>query len=57
MQRLEELKRCQEEELEARLDASVKRILGANRRMVEELRLHITVRGWWASCACQCMPC
>jgi hypothetical protein len=42
VQRLEELKHAQEEELESRLDASVKRILAANRRMAEELRLHVT---------------
>lgn len=42
-QKLEELKRSQEEELEERLDAGVKRILAANRRMAEELRLHVTV--------------
>ncbi|KAF6252093.1 flagellar/basal body protein [Scenedesmus sp. NREL 46B-D3] len=41
-QRLEELKRSQEEELEERLDAGVKRILAANRRLAEELRLHVT---------------
>jgi F0F1-type ATP synthase membrane subunit b/b' len=45
VQKLEELKRSQEEELEERLDAGVRRILGANRRMAEELRLHITVGG------------
>ena len=39
LQKLEELKHCQEEELEERLDAGVKRILGANRRLAEELRL------------------
>lgn len=43
LQKLEELKRSQEEELEERLDAGVKRILAANRRMAEELRLHVTV--------------
>lgn len=43
LQKLEELKRSQEEELEDRLDAGVKRILAANRRMAEELRLHLTV--------------
>jgi hypothetical protein len=43
-QKLEELKRSQEEELEDRLDAGVKRILAANRRLAEELRLHVTVR-------------
>jgi hypothetical protein len=43
-QKLEELKRTQEEELEGQLDAGVKRILAANRRMAEEMRLHITVR-------------
>jgi F0F1-type ATP synthase membrane subunit b/b' len=43
LQRLEELKRSQEEELEERLDAGVKRILAANRRLAEELRLHVTV--------------
>ncbi|KAF8055841.1 MOV10L1 [Scenedesmus sp. PABB004] len=41
-QKLEELKRSQEAELEERLDAGVKRILAANRRLAEELRLHIT---------------
>lgn len=46
LQRLEELKRSQEEELEERLDAGVKRILAANRRLAEELRLHVTVRAW-----------
>lgn len=48
MQKLEELKRAQEEELEGRLDAGMRRILAANRRMAEELRLHITVR--WGQC-------
>jgi hypothetical protein len=50
LQKLEELKRAQEEELEDRLDAGVKRILAANRRLAEELRLHVTVR-WWLCCA------
>lgn len=33
----------QDEELEERLDASVKRILAHNRQMAEELRLHVQV--------------
>jgi hypothetical protein len=44
LQKLEELKRAQEEELEDRLDAGVKRVLAANRRLAEELHLHVTVR-------------
>ena len=42
-QKLEELKRSQEEELEDRLAAGVKRVLGQNRRMAEELQLHVQV--------------
>ena len=64
LQKLEELKRAQEEELEDRLDAGVKRILAANRRLAEELRLHVTVR-WcyictralWLCCAAQLIYC
>jgi F0F1-type ATP synthase membrane subunit b/b' len=44
-QKLEELKRSQEEELEDRLAAGVKRVLGQNRRMAEELQLHVQVGG------------
>lgn len=40
-QRLDELKKGAEEDIDERLDASVKRILQQNRRMAEELRLHI----------------
>ncbi|GLI63274.1 hypothetical protein VaNZ11_006179 [Volvox africanus] len=40
-QRLEELKKSAEEEVDERLDASVKRILGQNRRMAEELKIHV----------------
>lgn len=40
-QRLEELKRSAEENIDERLDASVKRILQQNKRMAEELRLHV----------------
>ncbi|MEW5297752.1 MAG: hypothetical protein WDW36_000936 [Sanguina aurantia] len=40
-QRLEELKKSAEEEVDERLDASVKRILSQNRRMAEELRVHV----------------
>jgi hypothetical protein len=34
----------QDEELEERLDASVKRILANNRHLAEELRLHVQAR-------------
>ncbi len=44
-QRLEELKKSAEEEVDERLDASVKRILAQNRRMAEELKIHVQV---WA---------
>ncbi|KAG2495413.1 hypothetical protein HYH03_006360 [Edaphochlamys debaryana] len=40
-QRLEELKKSAEEEVDERLDASVKRILAQNRRMAEELKIHV----------------
>ena len=40
-QRLEALKRSAEEDIDERLDATVKRILQQNRRMAEELRLHV----------------
>eukprot|EP00976_Prorocentrum_cordatum_P089659 1187811-Prorocentrum_minimum.AAC.1 len=40
-QKLEELKKSCEEDIDERLDASVKRILQQNRRMAEELRLHV----------------
>ncbi|KAL6746692.1 flagellar/basal body protein [Haematococcus lacustris] len=40
-QRMEELKKAAEEEVDERLDASVKRILQQNRRMAEELRIHV----------------
>ena len=40
-QKLEELKKVSEENIDERLDASVKRILQQNRRMAEELRLHV----------------
>jgi len=40
-QKLEELKKACEEDINERLDASVKRILQQNRRMAEELRLHV----------------
>ena len=42
-QRLEELKKSAEEEVDERLDASVKRILAQNRRMAEELKIHVQV--------------
>jgi hypothetical protein len=37
-QKLEELKHSQDEQLDERMDAGVKRILASNRRMAEELR-------------------
>ena len=40
--RLAALKKSSEEDIDERLDASVKRILQQNRRMAEELRLHVT---------------
>eukprot|EP00197_Chlamydomonas_leiostraca_P014815 CAMPEP_0202874320 /NCGR_PEP_ID=MMETSP1391-20130828/25171_1 /ASSEMBLY_ACC=CAM_ASM_000867 /TAXON_ID=1034604 /ORGANISM="Chlamydomonas leiostraca, Strain SAG 11-49" /LENGTH=436 /DNA_ID=CAMNT_0049555731 /DNA_START=78 /DNA_END=1384 /DNA_ORIENTATION=+ len=40
-QRLEELKKAAEEEVDERLDAAVKRILAQNRRMAEELKIHV----------------
>jgi F0F1-type ATP synthase membrane subunit b/b' len=40
-QRMEELKKSAEEEVDERLDASVKRILQQNRRMAEELKIHV----------------
>mmetsp|Transcript_7946 Transcript_7946/g.21214 ORF Transcript_7946/g.21214 Transcript_7946/m.21214 type:complete len:473 (+) Transcript_7946:53-1471(+) len=40
-QRLEELKKAAEEEVDERLDAAVKRILQQNRRMAEELKIHV----------------
>jgi len=40
-QKLEELKKSAEEDIDERLDASVKRILQQNRRMASELRLHV----------------
>ncbi len=52
-QRLEELKKSAEEEVDERLDASVKRILAQNRRMAEELRIHVQVRG---SVRCRARP-
>ena len=39
--KLEDMKRSAEENIDERLDASVKRIMGQNRRMAEELRLHV----------------
>lgn len=39
--RLAALKKSAEEDIDERLDASVKRILQQNRRMAEELRLHV----------------
>ncbi|KAK9829645.1 hypothetical protein WJX72_007066 [[Myrmecia] bisecta] len=39
--RIEELRRLAEEDIDDRLDASMKRILAQNRSMKEELRLHI----------------
>jgi hypothetical protein len=39
--KLEDMKRSAEEDIDERLDASVKRILQQNRRMAEELRLHV----------------
>ncbi len=45
-QRLEELKKSAEEEVDERLDASVKRILAQNRRMAEELKIHVQVWRW-----------
>eukprot|EP00878_Enallax_costatus_P020445 GHUV01021618.1.p1 GENE.GHUV01021618.1~~GHUV01021618.1.p1 ORF type:complete len:529 (+),score=207.60 GHUV01021618.1:406-1992(+) len=56
-QKLEELKRSQEEELEERLDAGVKRILAANRRMAEEMRLHVTVSNSTNTTECICVLC
>ncbi|GAX85577.1 hypothetical protein CEUSTIGMA_g12992.t1 [Chlamydomonas eustigma] len=40
-QRMEELKKSADEEIDERLDASVKRILQQNRRMAEELKIHV----------------
>eukprot|EP00955_Chlamydomonas_euryale_P111011 366031-Chlamydomonas_euryale.AAC.15 len=40
-QRMEEIKKAAEEEIDERLDASVKRILHQNRRMAEELKIHV----------------
>ena len=40
---MEELKKAAEEEIDERLDASVKRILQQNRRMAEELKIHVQV--------------
>jgi len=40
-QKMEELKKSAEEEIDERLDASVKRILQQNRRMAEELKIHV----------------
>eukprot|EP00798_Chlamydomonas_sp_ICE-L_P001671 gene1671-33065_t len=40
-QKMEELKKAAEEEIDERLDASVKRILQQNRRMAEELKIHV----------------
>lgn len=58
LQKLEELKHAQEEELEDRLDAGVKRILAANRRLAEELRLHVTVSTRpGPSSTCRVTPC
>lgn len=37
-------RRAQDEELEERLDASVKRVLTHNRHLAEELRLHVQAR-------------
>ena len=42
-QRMEELKKSAEEEIDERMDASVKRILQQNRRMAEELKIHVQV--------------
>ena len=39
-QRLEEVKKRGEEELDEHLDAQTRRILGHNRRLAEELRMH-----------------
>ena len=39
--RLEDLKRAADEDIDEKLDASVKRILQQNRRMAEELRMHV----------------
>ena len=44
-QKMEELKKSADEEIDERLDASVKRILAQNRRMAEELKIHVQVRG------------
>ena len=43
-QKMEELKKSADEEIDERLDASVKRILAQNRRMAEELKIHVQVR-------------
>ena len=40
-QRMEELKKAADEEIDEKLDASVKRILQQNRRMAEELKIHV----------------
>eukprot|EP00899_Mesostigma_viride_P020806 jgi/Mesvir1/28727/Mv19695-RA.1 len=40
--KLEDLKRAADNDIDERLDASVKRILAQNRRMGEELRLHVS---------------
>ena len=42
-QKMEELKKSADEEIDERLDASVKRILQQNRRMAEELKIHVQV--------------
>lgn len=39
--RLDDLKRAADEDIDEKLDASVKRILQQNRRMAEELRMHV----------------
>lgn len=40
-QRLEEVKKSQEEVMDDKLDASIKRILQQNRKMAEELKMHM----------------
>ena len=44
-QKMDELKKSTDASLDERLDASVKRILQQNRRMAEELKIHVQVWG------------
>ena len=53
---MEELKKSADEALDERMDASVKRILQQNRRMAEELKIHVQVREVWVcvwGCVCE----